>query len=180
MCAMNRVNGTYSCESQELLGEYLKVELGFPGIVHADVGGQKSAVNSAIAGMDFSSGNTWSNSSLGASLSNGTLSGARLDDMAIRNLMGYFHLNQDEGFPEHAGATDPVDVRGDHASLARAYAAESMVLLKNTNGALPLKNRKSISIFGYHAAPRFVGANTQLVVYGGLPPTMYGRKQPPS
>ncbi|KAF2709060.1 glycoside hydrolase family 3 protein [Pleomassaria siparia CBS 279.74] len=174
MCSMNRVNGTYACESQGLLGDILKVELGFPGIVHADAGAQKSAVNSALAGMDFSSGSTWSNSSLGASLSNGTISAARLDDMAVRNLMGYFHLNQDAGFPEHAGVTDPIDVRGNHASLARSYAAESMVLLKNTNNALPLKNKKSISIFGTHAAPRFVGANTQLVVYGGLPPTMSG------
>ena len=163
MCAMNRINGTYACENQDLLGEYLKVELGFPGIVHADAGAQKTAVNSAIAGMDFSSGTTWSNSTLGASLANGTLSTARLDDMAIRNLMGYFHLNQDKGFPEHAGVTDPVDVRGNHASLARSYAADSLVLLKNTNSALPLKNKKSISIFGYHAAPRFVGANTQYV-----------------
>jgi beta-glucosidase len=70
MCTMNRVNGTYACESQGLLGDILKVELGFPGIVHADAGAQKSAVNSAVAGMDFSSGSTRSNSSLGASLSN--------------------------------------------------------------------------------------------------------------
>jgi beta-glucosidase len=150
MCAMNRVNGTYACESQGLLGDILKVELGFPGIVHADASAQKSVVNSAFAGMDFSFGRTWSNSSLGASLSNGTLLSARLDDMVIRNLMGYFYLNQDAGFPEHVGVTDPVDVKGNHASLARSYAAESMLLLKNSNNALPLKNRKSVSIFGYH------------------------------
>ncbi|KAH9892098.1 glycoside hydrolase superfamily [Xylariomycetidae sp. FL2044] len=174
MCAMNRVNGEYSCESQDLLGKYLKVELGFPGIVHADVGGQHTAINSANAGMDLSSGSTWSNSTLGVGLTNGSFTQARLSDMAIRNLMGYYKLKQDEGYPEHAGPTDYVDVRGDHASLARAHAASSMVLLKNTNNALPLKEKRSISIFGTHAAPRYVGANTGLVVYGGLDPTMQG------
>ncbi|KAI1079844.1 putative beta-glucosidase D [Whalleya microplaca] len=175
MCAMNRVNGTYSCESQDLLAKYLKVELGFPGLVSADVGGQKTAVGSANAGMDYaSSSSTWSNSTLGVALTNGSFTEARLDDMAIRNLMGYYHLNQDQGYPAEAGATDYVDVRGNHSALARTYAADSIVLLKNTDNALPLKSKRSISIFGTHAMPRYVGANTALVVYNGVGPTMEG------
>ncbi len=176
MCAMNRVNGTYSCESQDLLARYLKVELGFPGLVSADVGGQKTALGSANAGMDYGSSSTWSNTTLGAALANGSFTEARLDDMAVRNFIGYFHLNQDVGFPTKAAATDYVDVRGNHSELARQYAAESIVLLKNTNGALPLKSERSISIFGTHAMPRYVGANTALSVYSGVGPTMQGRK----
>lgn len=179
MCSMNRVNSTYACESQDLLGKYLKVELGFPGIVHADVGAQRTAVNSANAGMDFSSGSTWSNSSLGEALANGTLTAARLDDMVIRNVMGFFKLGQDEGYPAHVGSTAHVDVRGNHSALARSYAANSLVLLKNTKNALPLKNKTSIAIFGYHAAPRWVGPNTALSVYAGVGPTMLGRQSYP-
>ncbi|KAK7746558.1 hypothetical protein SLS62_009355 [Diatrype stigma] len=174
MCAMNRVNGTYSCESQDLLARYLKVELGFPGLVSADVGGQKTALGSANAGMDYGSSSTWSNATLGAALANGSFTEARLDDMAIRNFMGYFHLNQDVGFPTTAGATDNIDVRGNHSELARTYAANSIVLLKNTGSALPLKSKRSISIFGTHAAPRYFGANTALSVYSGVGPTMQG------
>lgn len=176
MCAMNRVNGTYSCESQDLLARYLKVELGFPGLVSADVGGQKTALGSANGGMDYGSSSTWSNATLGAAMANGSFTEARLDDMAIRNFMGYFHLNQDAGYPTLAAATDHVDVRGNHSELARKYAADSIVLLKNTDGALPLKSKRSISIFGTHAAPRYVGANTALSVYSGVGPTMDGRK----
>ncbi|KAK6222064.1 beta-glucosidase d [Colletotrichum tabaci] len=174
MCAMNKVNGTYSCESQDLLAKYLKVELGFPGIVSADVSAQKTGVNAANAGMDLSSAQYWSNTTLGAGLANGSFTADRLDDMVIRNMMGFFHLGQDDGYPSLAGATDRVDNRGNHSAMARRYAAESIALLKNTNGALPLTNRTSVSIFGYHAGPRYVGANTALGVYDGEPSTMQG------
>lgn len=169
---MNKVNGSYSCESQDLLGKYLKVELGMPGYVHADAGAQHTGINSANAGMDFGSSSDWSEDTLGVGLTNGSFTTARLDDMVIRNMMGYFRYIQDAGYPTKAGVTDYVDVRGNHSSLARKYAAESIVLLKNTNNALPLKDQRSISIFGAHAAPRYVGANTQLTVYGGVGPTM--------
>uniref|UniRef100_L2FKV4 beta-glucosidase n=1 Tax=Colletotrichum fructicola (strain Nara gc5) TaxID=1213859 RepID=L2FKV4_COLFN len=153
MCAMNKVNGTYSCESQDLLAKYLKVELGFPGIVH--VSAQKTGINAANAGMDLSSSSYFSNTTLGAGLNNGSFTMDRLDDMAIRNMMGYFHLGQDQGYPAHAGVTDRVDNRGNHSAMAREYAANSIALLKNTNNALPLVNKSSISIFGFHAGPRY-------------------------
>ncbi|GJC81570.1 putative beta-glucosidase D [Colletotrichum liriopes] len=174
MCAMNKVNGTYSCESQDLLAKYLKVELGFPGLVSADVSAQQTAINAANAGMDLSSSQYWSNTTLGAGLTNGSFTADRLDDMVIRNMMGYFHMGQDDGYPSLAGATDRVDNRGNHSAMARQYAAESIALLKNTNGALPLINKTSVSIFGYHAGPRYVGANTALSVYNGEPSTMQG------
>lgn len=56
-----------------------------------------------------------------------------------------FHLDQDQGYPSLASPTDRVDVRGNHSSLARTYAAESIALLKNTNSALPLKNKTSVA-----------------------------------
>lgn len=126
--------------------------------------------------MDYASSSTWSNDTISDALSDGSMTEARLEDMAIRNLMGYFKLGQDEGYPSYVSPTAHVDVRGNHSTLARSYAASSLVLLKNTNNALPLTNKTSVSIFGYHAAPRYVGANTALSVYGGEPATMEGRK----
>lgn len=157
---------------KDVLGKYLKVEMGFPGQVNADVGGQHTVINSANAGMDFST--QFTSTTMTEAVNNGSLTMDRLNDMVMRNAIAYYKLGQDEGYPELAGVTDLVDNRGDHASLARAYAAESMVLLKNVNNALPLKNISFASIFGYHAAPRYVGANYALNVYGGLPSTEYG------
>lgn len=155
------------------MGKYLKVELGFPGQVNADVGGQHTSINSANAGMDISS-SEFSSDTMTEAVSNGSLTMDRLNDMVIRNAIAYYKLGQDQDYPELAGIYDRVDNRGNHASLARAYAAESMVLLKNTNNALPLSNLSFVSIFGYHAAPRYVGPTGSLAVEGGLPPTQYG------
>lgn len=173
MCAMNRINGTYACEN-DMIAKYLKVELGFPGIVHPDAGAQHEGIESANAGEDFGASSYWDNSTLIAGIADGTFTEARLDDMVIRNIMGYYRYAQDEEYPSFAQPTDFVDVREDHPAHARARAAESIALLKNTNNALPLVSKRSISIFGYHAAPRYMGPNTELSVYSGTLPTMTG------
>jgi beta-glucosidase len=77
------------------------------------------------------------------------------------NLMGYYRYSQDEDYPSYVSSGDDVDVREDHPAHARA---ESIALLKNTNNALPLVAKRSISIFGYHAGPRYLGPNTALSV----------------
>lgn len=174
MCGMNRVNGTFSCESEDLLSGYLKTELGFPGLVFGDVGGQKTGIPSANAGLDYGSSQYWSNSTIMAGLNNGSLTEARLNDMVMRNVMGYYKLNQDNGsFPSVAGQTDYVDARKNHGTLARQYGAESIVLLKNENNALPLKSPKSIAVFGRHAGSASYGPNTAMNV-NGSPDTFEG------
>lgn len=45
-----------------------------------------------------------------------------------------------------------VDVRGDHAHGIREAGAEGIVLVKNTNNALPLASPKNIGVFGNDAA----------------------------
>jgi len=83
MCAMNRINGTYACENQGLFAKHLKVELGFPGIVHPDAGVQHDGFQSANAGQDFESSSYWSNYTPGEALANGAFTQERLDYMAI-------------------------------------------------------------------------------------------------
>lgn len=174
MCSMQKINGSYGCENQDTVSRYLKVELGFPGYIHPDAGAQHTGLDSANAGLDYGSSSYWSNSTIVAAVANGTFSSKRFDDMVIRQMMGYFKHNQESSYPDHAGFTDNVDVRGKHGDLARQYAADSIALLKNTNNALPLKNRKVISIFGLHAAPRLMGPNTALTVMSGVDATMAG------
>ena len=53
-----------------------------------------------------------------------------------------------------------VDVRGEHAQVIRAIGQASTVLLKNTNGALPLKGtEKQTALIGYDAGSNPWGAN---------------------
>jgi len=170
MCAMNRVNSTLSCENDKLINGLLKSELGFPGFVLPDVQSQSTAFGSANAGLDFGSSTYWTTDILEAGIANGSFSETRLDDMAVRNVLGYFYAGLDDGKqPEVAGTTEYRDVRADHAKLIRKIGADSLALLKNDNsagGGLPLKRPRTIAIFGAHAGPSMAGPNSAFSVVG--------------
>ena len=170
MCAMTKVNETLSCENEELLQTLLKTELGFPGLVYADVGGQATAFGSANGGLDYGSSRYWSNATLQEGLNNGTFTQARLDDMVVRNVIGYYFVGQNNGSqPAYVSESAIVDVRANHSQIVRANGAASLVLLKNTNNALPLSKPLSIAMFGYHAGPVMAGPNYIFSVVGSGP-----------
>jgi beta-glucosidase len=102
---------------------------------------------------------------------NGTIASSRLNDMVLRIMTPYFYLGQDKGYPsidpssgDLNGLYPPLyrydwnltgtrnrDVRDAHAELIRNLGAQSAVLLKNVNGALPLKAPKNVGVFGSDA-----------------------------
>ncbi|KAL4987983.1 putative beta-glucosidase D [Aspergillus falconensis] len=170
MCAMTKVNGTLSCESSSLLMDILKTELGFPGMVWPDTNGQQDALASAANGLDYGSSSLWSDSTIEGYLESNNLTEARLNDMAIRNLMGYYYVNLDNGTqPSTAAQDDYVDVRANHAKLIRSHGSKSMVLLKNKNNTLPLNKPHKMAIFGSHARAAVAGPNLQFSVEGSGP-----------
>lgn len=160
MCAMNLVNGSYSCENEELLMGLLKTELGFPGIVIPDINGQKTVDGSANGGLDWASDQMWTAEIVQNLVENGTVSEERIDDMAIRNMMGYFHSEIDKAsFPERAEDDERRPIPKEHRQLIRENGSKSLVLLKNVDNALPLKDLDVLSVFGAHAGPAVSGPN---------------------
>ncbi|KAF2120340.1 glycosyl hydrolase family 3 C-terminal domain-containing protein [Lophiotrema nucula] len=100
-------------------------------------------------------------------IANGSLTQDRLDDMAIRNVIGYYYVGLDnEKQPSAAGTTEYRNVRGDHSKLIRRSAGEPIVLLKNTNNTLPLNKPLTMSIYGAHAGPAIAGPNQAFSVQG--------------
>lgn len=51
-------------------------------------------------------------------------------------------------------------MQGDHKNVARAIARDGIVLLKNTNNALPLKKPASLAIIGQDSLVNPSGANS--------------------
>ncbi|KAB2574246.1 Glycoside hydrolase family 3 [Lasiodiplodia theobromae] len=179
MCAMSRVNGTLSCENSDLVSGLLKSELGFPGMVFPDVNSQSSSYGSANAGLDYGSSSYWTSDILEAGITNGSFTQARLDDMAVRNIIGYYYVGLDDGKqPEVAATTEYRDVRAGHAALIREIGANSLVLLKNNNTAanqgLPLNRPRTMSVFGAHAGPAMAGPNQAFSVQGTDGPVYQG------
>lgn len=129
----------------------------------------------------FNSGVSYWGGNLTRAVLNGTVPEWRLDDMATRIMAAYFLVGQDpETYPEtnfNSWTTDEygykafapkanyglvnqdVDVRGDHYKNIREVAAKSNVLLKNVDGALPLRKLKQIGIFGSDAGEAQYGPN---------------------
>jgi len=164
MCAYNRVNNSGACQNSKTLNGLLKTELGFQGFVVSDWGAQESGVGSALAGLDvvMPSSILWG-ANLTLAVNNGTINESRVDDMATRILAPWYQLGQDAvDFPEPGYGLAPdlsvphriVDARNASSKpTLLAGATEGHVLVKNTDGALPLKSSetKQISIFGYSA-----------------------------
>ncbi|PWY90407.1 putative beta-glucosidase D [Aspergillus sclerotioniger CBS 115572] len=171
MCAMTKVNNTLACQNSDLLLKHLKTELGFPGLVYPDTKAQSTETAETVNnGEDYGDSTYWSTSVMKALLANGTLSEARLNDMTIRNMIGYYYSNLDNGLqPAEQSDGAYVDVRGNHSKLIRKYGAQSMALLKNKNNALPLKAVRRMSIFGAHAGAYVAGPNQDLSIDGSGP-----------
>ncbi|KAK3677858.1 hypothetical protein LTR78_001953 [Recurvomyces mirabilis] len=145
MCSYQRTNNSYGCQNSKLLNGILKTELGVQGFVTSDWAAQHAGVASANAGLDLvmPDGGYWDNN-LTQAVQNGSVAESRLDDMVTRIAAAYFHLAQDQGYPEvgvypYDVKHEIIDVRDEHASLIREIAAAGTVLVKNVNNALPLK-----------------------------------------
>ncbi|KAF7943596.1 uncharacterized protein EAE97_005667 [Botrytis byssoidea] len=178
MCAMNK-NNTLSCENSELLNNYLKTAVGFPGMVTPDQGAQSTSFGSANGGLDYESSSLWSEEILEAGIANESFTQERLDDMAVRNVIGYYFAGLDDGLlPSESGYTDDRDVRENHADIIRQVDGEALVLLKNTQDGtgrgLPLSKPRTISLFGAHAGPAMAGPNRAFSVQGTPADTYQG------
>ncbi|THW98371.1 hypothetical protein D6D18_05149 [Aureobasidium pullulans] len=187
MCGYNRVNGNYTCANPDILNRILKDELAFPGYVLSDWDATHSTELSANGGLDMEmpgtqsvSGVSYFGDSLLAAVNNGTVSMDRLDDMVTRVIMPYYLLGQNQDFPEPDPASggvflnyqygynsplssvypavDARDVRADHAKIIRRIGAAGTVLLKNTNGALPLTHETNIGLLGNDVSYPTIGS----------------------
>ena len=185
MCSYNLVNGTYACENNHTMNGILKNDLGFQGFVMSDWGAQHSTI-SAMTGLDMtmpgnigsSSNSSYFGANLTAYVENGTIPEARLDDMATRILASWYFLGQDSPdypttnfnafFPLDEATNEHIDVQDDHGELVRKIDRSSIVLLKNVNGALPLKKPRKLVLIGSDASPAHVAGPNEFSDQGGV------------
>ena len=160
MTSYNLVNGVYANENAHLLKEILRDAWGFDGAVVTDWGGSNdhalgvkngSTLEMPAPGLD-------SVRELVRAVHDGKISevdvNARLEELL--DLVGSTTAALDK-------APKTIDWDAHHA-LARKAAAESIVLLKNKGGLLPLDPKASIAVIGDFAeTPRYQGAGSSLV-----------------
>ena len=156
MCSYNRLNGTYLSENKRMLTDVLRGEWGYEGIVVSDWGAVNKRVDGVKAGLDLEMpGNKGINDRhIVEAVKSGKLSMEDLDTVALRMIKFAF---------ENAAKIDEnykVDLKANH-KIARKAAANSAVLLKNENKALPLSKTQKIAVIGKLAkVARFQGAGS--------------------
>jgi beta-glucosidase len=165
MCSYNKVNGLSASENPWLLTTVLREEWGYTGLMVSDWGAVYHRVPALKAGLDLEMPPNLPRSpdQVAAAVRSGDLDEQVLD-ARVRTVLelvdkGMGVLDLDEDYDANA-----------HHQLARAAAAESVVLLKNdprTDGTaiLPLTNEGRIAVIGEFArSPRYQGAGSSQVV----------------
>ncbi|MFE2985765.1 glycoside hydrolase family 3 C-terminal domain-containing protein [Streptomyces sp. NPDC059262] len=164
MCSYNRINGTYASENHWLLTEVLRDEWGFDGVVVSDWGAVQDRVKAVAAGLDLEMPGSGggSDAHVVEAVEAGTLDAAVLERAAARTIA--LAAKAEAGRARDAAPFDPEA----HHALARAAAAQCVVLLKNdavgAEPVLPLTAGRSLAVIGEFAqAPRYQGGGSSHV-----------------
>jgi len=180
MGAYSRFDGEPCCASSFLLGDILRGEWKFKGYVVSDCGaindifaGHKVAANAAEAsalavkaGCDLTCGGEYE--ALEEAIAQGLITEKEIDVSVMRLMTARFKLGMFDP-PARVRYTHIPFSENDspqHDALARKVAQESIVLLKNSHEALPLrKDLKSIAVIG----PTADDSDVLLGNYNGTP-----------
>lgn len=158
MNAYNKLLGTYCAENSWLLGQVLRKEWGFDGVVVTDWGAENEIHKGIEAGqnLEMPSSNGLGSRKLFDAVVNGELSEDALDervdeilDLIIKSqkTLGEFEYSKEE-----------------HHALAKEVALGSMVLLKNDSSILPLDKSSTVALIGEMAvSPRYQGAGSSQI-----------------
>ncbi len=139
MCAFQKVNGEFACESEHLIAQILKKEWGFKGFVQSDYNAVVHGFNAARAGTDLDMMGFQMNSSvLKPHLDAGDLSAATIDDK-VRRILKQIYLYK---FDSKVPLTTHNMNSSTSNKVALNAAREGIVLLKNQDNLLPLDKQK--------------------------------------
>jgi beta-glucosidase len=171
MCSYNLINGRWGCENDYLLNTVLKHDWGFKGFVMSDWGAVHSTAAAANNGLDEFTGfccagdKPWfAPPAMKAALQSGEIPQSRLDDMVERILWALI----DKGAVDNPIKPTPIDYAA-NAKVSQDAAENSLVLLKNDGGLLPLRRVRSLAVIGGNADRGVIagGGSSDVTPIGG-------------
>ena len=163
MAAFNDLNGVPCTVNKWLLRDILKGEFGLDGFVVSDANAirecvihgiaeddRDAGVQAALAGMDMDMGTHIYKEYLKAEVEKGTIPMEVIDE-AVRRILSvkvWLGLFENPYVPAELIEAYEKGLPQAHIDLCRKAAEESMVLLKNEGGILPLDRKQKISLVG--------------------------------
>ncbi len=159
MGAYNRVNGEAACASSWLLNDVLRNDWGFDGYVTSDCGAlvdvyrdhkivetpEESAALAVKSGLNLNCGSIYRNY-LPKAVGMGLVSEELVDSLLTKLILTRFKLGLFDDYrlnPYNDIPSDIVDSEK-HKELAYRAGVESIVMLKNKDGVLPLKGDENM------------------------------------
>ena len=154
MGAYNKIYGEHCCQSDFLLNQILRKEWGYDGVVISDWGGVHDTEAAANSQLDIEMSVTDNFDEycmaepLKKMVQEGKISEAAIDEKVVRILMLMQRLHMLDGKRKSGAYNTP-----EHRQAALDVARESVVLLKNSGGRLPLspEKTKEILVIGENA-----------------------------
>ena len=155
MSSYNLLNGKYTSENYDLLTTVLRKEWGYNGLVMSDWGAGKDAVAQMKAGNDLLMPGPNQVSTIIQAVKDGKLDEKVLD----RNVEDILNLiSKTPRFKNYKYSNKPNTVA--NAVMSRKAATEGMILLKNTDSALPFTEKtKSVALFGNTSYQAYIGGS---------------------
>ncbi|HVS92523.1 MAG TPA: glycoside hydrolase family 3 C-terminal domain-containing protein [Mucilaginibacter sp.] len=143
MSSYNKLNGTYTSQTRDLLTTILKDEWGFKGLVMTDWFGGHDPVAQMNAGNDLlMPGVPTQTQAIITGVKKGEIKMDQLD-ANVERILRVIMISPE--FKKYKYSDKP-DLKK-HAQVSRMAAAQGMVLLKDDGNALPL-NGKKVALFG--------------------------------
>lgn len=157
MAAYIRLNGTYCTENQYLLGDILRKEWGYNGVIISDWGAENDRVSGIKAGheIEMPAGSGDGANEIINAVKTGEIKEKDLDIIVDRILSVAFRgkNNKIKEYDQEA-----------HHKLAREIAEDAIVLLKNEDNILPIFKNAKIALIGDMAEnPRYQGAGSSRI-----------------
>ena len=160
MTSYNQVNGVYANENKHLLKDILRNEWGFDGLVVTDWGGSNDHVSGVKAGsnLEMPAPGMDSANQIVEAVKAGSLEEKDVD-FCVDGLLDAIYTLKKEKKERKKNAQ-----KLEHHALAKRAASESIVLLKNTDHILPLKEGTKVAVIGdFAVTPRYQGAGSSVV-----------------
>ncbi|MBQ3281462.1 MAG: glycoside hydrolase family 3 C-terminal domain-containing protein [Eubacterium sp.] len=161
MSAYNEVNSVYANENEHLLQEILRDQWGFDGFVVSDWGAGNDFIKGVIAGSHLEMPTTGGDSpeQLIAAVKAGKVDES-IVDRRVDEILDVI-LSTSKAVKAYEGKAFDVD---EHHKMAQKASEQSIVLLKNEDSILPLKDGARVAVIGDFAeTPRYQGAGSSVV-----------------
>ena len=157
MSAYDRIDGIYCSDNKKLINDILYSEWNFEGIVITDWSAEDNRVEGIKAGtaIEMPGNRAGIKEQIVEAVKNGDLEEERLDEIVDKILNITFKLADNKRNGKYSEIEDH--------NLALEAAEDSVVLLKNEDNILPIKNKKIAIIGDFAINPRYQGAGSAKV-----------------